>query len=51
MEVMWRVVLTVSLLWWGICSSEAKVTCKNENDHEVDWYILYKVPILNSKSP
>uniref|UniRef100_A0A0E9XWW5 Uncharacterized protein n=1 Tax=Anguilla anguilla TaxID=7936 RepID=A0A0E9XWW5_ANGAN len=30
MEVMWRVVLTVSLLWWGICSSEAKVTCKNE---------------------
>ncbi|KAF3701669.1 Plancitoxin-1 [Channa argus] len=38
---MWRLVLTVSLL---CCSSEASVTCKDENDGEVDWFILYKAP-------
>ncbi|CAK6980580.1 uncharacterized protein LOC122968138 [Scomber scombrus] len=39
--VMWRLVLVVSLL---CCSSEASVSCKDENGAEVDWYILYKTP-------
>ncbi|KAK2818498.1 hypothetical protein Q5P01_024059 [Channa striata] len=38
---MWRLVLTVTLL---CCGSEASVTCKNENNGQVDWYILYKAP-------
>ncbi|XP_044190458.1 deoxyribonuclease-2-alpha-like [Thunnus albacares] len=38
---MWRLVLTVSLL---CCSSEGQVTCRDENNGEVDWYILYKTP-------
>ncbi|XP_026209563.1 plancitoxin-1-like [Anabas testudineus] len=38
---MWRLVLTVSLLCW---SSEGKVTCKNNMNDEVDWFIIYKAP-------
>ncbi|XP_067340238.1 plancitoxin-1-like [Channa argus] len=38
---MWRLVLTVTLL---CCGSEASVTCRDENNGEVDWFILYKVP-------
>ncbi|KAM9338350.1 plancitoxin-1-like [Symphorus nematophorus] len=42
---MWRLVLTVSLLCWGC---EGAVTCKNNNNGAVDWYILYKAPTLQS---
>ncbi|XP_004561933.1 deoxyribonuclease-2-beta-like [Maylandia zebra] len=38
---MWRLVLTLTLFFLG---SEAIVTCRDNNDHEVDWYILYKAP-------
>ncbi|XP_053195592.1 deoxyribonuclease-2-beta-like [Scomber japonicus] len=38
---MWRLVLVVSLL---CCSSEASVSCRDENGAEVDWFILYKTP-------
>ncbi|XP_018545321.1 plancitoxin-1 [Lates calcarifer] len=38
---MWRFVLAVSLL---CCSSDASVTCKDENGGQVDWFILYKAP-------
>ncbi|CAK6980581.1 deoxyribonuclease-2-beta-like [Scomber scombrus] len=38
---MWRLVLVVSLL---CCSSEASVSCRDEKNNEVDWYILYKTP-------
>ncbi|XP_053195549.1 deoxyribonuclease-2-beta-like [Scomber japonicus] len=44
--VMWRLVLVVSLL---CCSSEASVSCKDENGAEVDWYILYKTPKSQEK--
>ncbi|GLD56863.1 deoxyribonuclease-2-beta-like protein, partial [Lates japonicus] len=44
---MWRFVLAVSLL---CCSSDASVTCKDESEGEVDWYILYKAP-KNEKNP
>ncbi|XP_074547058.1 deoxyribonuclease-2-beta-like [Halichoeres trimaculatus] len=44
--VMWRFVLTVTLLSWG---SDGAVTCKNENDADVHWYILYKAPNLPKK--
>ncbi|XP_053195548.1 deoxyribonuclease-2-beta-like [Scomber japonicus] len=43
---MWRLVLVVSLL---CCSSEASVSCKDENGAEVDWYILYKTPKSQEK--
>ncbi|XP_038590334.1 plancitoxin-1-like [Micropterus salmoides] len=42
---MWRIVLTVSLLCWG---SEGKVSCKNNNNGDVDWFILYKAPKLQA---
>ncbi|KAJ8249766.1 hypothetical protein COCON_G00229820 [Conger conger] len=44
---MWRV-LTLSLLCWDLCSSEDKITCRDENGVGVDWYVLYKVPKLNN---
>ncbi|KAK2818504.1 hypothetical protein Q5P01_024065 [Channa striata] len=37
----WRLVLIVTLLR---CSSEASVTCRDENNGEVDWFIIYKAP-------
>uniref|UniRef100_A0A3Q3XR18 Deoxyribonuclease-2-alpha n=1 Tax=Mola mola TaxID=94237 RepID=A0A3Q3XR18_MOLML len=43
---MWRFVLTVSLLCWG---SEGTVTCRDNNNGEVDWYILYKAPKSSQK--
>ncbi|XP_038594684.1 deoxyribonuclease-2-alpha-like [Micropterus salmoides] len=39
--IMWRLVLTVSLLCWR---SEGRVTCRNITSGEVDWFILYKEP-------
>ncbi|XP_070845518.1 deoxyribonuclease-2-beta-like [Chaetodon trifascialis] len=38
---MWKLVWTFSLFCW---SSEARVTCRDENNGEKDWYILYKAP-------
>ncbi|KAJ8374092.1 hypothetical protein SKAU_G00046720 [Synaphobranchus kaupii] len=46
-EVMWKVLLTLSLLCWGLCSS-VEISCRDKNGGEVDWYILYKVPKLNN---
>ncbi|GAA6233411.1 deoxyribonuclease-2-beta-like [Lates japonicus] len=43
---MWRIILTVGLLSW---SSEASVTCRDNNNGEVDWYIMYKAPRLKNK--
>ncbi|KAM9841609.1 plancitoxin-1-like [Aulostomus maculatus] len=43
--VMWRMVLATALL---SCSSEADVTCRDEDDREVDWFILYKAPKKDS---
>ncbi|XP_035523471.1 LOW QUALITY PROTEIN: deoxyribonuclease-2-alpha-like [Morone saxatilis] len=43
---MWRIILTVSLLYW---SSEGTVTCRNNNNGEVDWYIIYKAPKLKNQ--
>nr|XP_046230877.1 deoxyribonuclease-2-alpha-like isoform X2 [Scatophagus argus] len=40
---MWRFVLTVSLLCWR---SEGTVTCRDNNNGAVDWYIIYKAPAL-----
>ncbi|XP_044030670.1 plancitoxin-1-like [Siniperca chuatsi] len=42
---MWSFVLTVSLLCWG---SEGTVTCRDNNNGAVDWYILYKAPALQT---
>ncbi|XP_072227614.1 deoxyribonuclease-2-beta-like [Leuresthes tenuis] len=39
---MWRFILTVCLLSWS-CDGTT-VTCKDEKDQAVDWYILYKGP-------
>ncbi|XP_028258106.1 plancitoxin-1-like [Parambassis ranga] len=39
MDILLKTALTVGLLCLG---SEGKITCKNESDKEVDWYILYK---------
>ncbi|XP_028457164.1 deoxyribonuclease-2-beta-like [Perca flavescens] len=41
---MWRIFLTVSLLCW---SADGRVTCKNNNNAEVDWFIIYKVPVTD----
>ncbi|XP_029304509.1 deoxyribonuclease-2-beta-like [Cottoperca gobio] len=38
---MWRVLLTVSVLCWN---SKGDVTCRNNKDEGVDWYIIYKAP-------
>ncbi|PWA30617.1 hypothetical protein CCH79_00009161 [Gambusia affinis] len=38
---MWSFWLVFGLLCWG---SHGSVTCKNDRDAEVDWYILYKIP-------
>ncbi|KAK2820199.1 hypothetical protein Q5P01_023158 [Channa striata] len=43
---MWRLVLVVALLCLG---SEAHISCKNEKDEDVDWYILYKFPEIKDK--
>ncbi|XP_075885160.1 deoxyribonuclease-2-beta-like [Nelusetta ayraudi] len=43
---MWTFVLTISLLCWA---SEAAVTCKNNNDAVVDWFIIYKTPVVKSR--
>ncbi|XP_049460227.1 plancitoxin-1-like [Epinephelus fuscoguttatus] len=42
---MWRFVLTVSLLCWR---SEGTVTCRDNNNGIVDWYIIYKAPAKKS---
>ncbi|XP_039636430.1 deoxyribonuclease-2-beta-like [Perca fluviatilis] len=39
---MWRILLMVSLLCWS--ADGQHVTCKNEKDQPVDWYIIYKAP-------
>ncbi|KAM9841610.1 plancitoxin-1-like [Aulostomus maculatus] len=38
---MWRLVLVAALI---SCSSEGQVTCRDENNGEQDWFILYKEP-------
>ncbi|XP_023188831.1 deoxyribonuclease-2-beta-like isoform X2 [Xiphophorus maculatus] len=38
---MWSFLLVFGLLCWG---SHGSVTCKDDSDAEVDWYILYKMP-------
>ncbi|TDH02496.1 hypothetical protein EPR50_G00173600, partial [Perca flavescens] len=38
---MWRILLMVSLLCW---SADGRVTCRDNNNGEVDWYIIYKAP-------
>ncbi|XP_032418644.1 deoxyribonuclease-2-beta-like isoform X2 [Xiphophorus hellerii] len=38
---MWSFLLVFGLLCWG---SHGSVTCKDNSDAEVDWYILYKMP-------
>ncbi|KAK2863495.1 hypothetical protein Q5P01_003028 [Channa striata] len=43
---MWRLVLIVTLLR---CSSEPSVTCRDENNGEVDWFIIYKAPTQAKK--
>ncbi|XP_076742531.1 deoxyribonuclease-2-alpha isoform X2 [Maylandia zebra] len=40
MEVLWMIVLTVGLLG---SHCEGAISCKNEDDKDVDWFILYKV--------
>ncbi|XP_026030405.1 uncharacterized protein LOC113026158 [Astatotilapia calliptera] len=45
-EVMWELLLIFSLLCW---TSEGSVTCRNENNGEVDWYILYKTPSIKNQ--
>ncbi|XP_039635439.1 deoxyribonuclease-2-beta-like [Perca fluviatilis] len=42
---MWRIFLMVSLLCW---SADGQVTCRDHNNGEVDWYIMYKAPKLNN---
>uniref|UniRef100_A0A8D0AUN3 Deoxyribonuclease-2-alpha n=1 Tax=Sander lucioperca TaxID=283035 RepID=A0A8D0AUN3_SANLU len=42
---MWRIFLTVSLLCW---SADGQVTCRDNNNGEVEWYIIYKAPKLNN---
>uniref|UniRef100_A0A8D0D946 Deoxyribonuclease-2-alpha n=1 Tax=Sander lucioperca TaxID=283035 RepID=A0A8D0D946_SANLU len=44
MGVMWRIFLTVSLLCW---SADGQVKCRDNNNAEVDWYIIYKVPVTD----
>ncbi|XP_070707187.1 deoxyribonuclease-2-alpha-like [Pempheris klunzingeri] len=39
---MWTLVLIFSLLCW---SCDGQVTCRDENNGEKDWYILYKAPV------
>ncbi|TWW66548.1 Plancitoxin-1 [Takifugu flavidus] len=39
---MWGVVLTLGLILAG---SDATVTCRDNNNGIVDWYILYKAPV------
>ncbi|KAM7368497.1 hypothetical protein PAMP_012836 [Pampus punctatissimus] len=45
---MWRIILSVALF---CCSfgSLGSVSCKNKNNAEVDWYIIYKAPKLKNK--
>ncbi|XDV26324.1 hypothetical protein PO909_030072 [Leuciscus waleckii] len=43
---MWRIFLTVSLLCWSADGQD--VTCRDHNNGEVDWYIIYKAPKLNN---
>ncbi|XP_041826007.1 deoxyribonuclease-2-alpha-like [Melanotaenia boesemani] len=39
---MWRLLLTSCLLCWS-CEG-IRVSCKDESNHDVDWYIIYKGP-------
>ncbi|XP_039634762.1 deoxyribonuclease-2-beta-like [Perca fluviatilis] len=43
---MWRIFLMVSLLCWS--ADGQRVTCRDETDEPVDWYIIYKAPRLNN---
>ncbi|XP_039635423.1 deoxyribonuclease-2-beta-like isoform X2 [Perca fluviatilis] len=43
---MWRIFLMVSLLCWSADGQD--VTCRDNNNGEVDWYIMYKAPKLNN---
>ncbi|XP_017288084.1 deoxyribonuclease-2-beta-like [Kryptolebias marmoratus] len=42
---MWRIILTISLVSLGC---DGRVTCRNDNNGEVDWFILYKSPRMAS---
>ncbi|XP_054875861.1 deoxyribonuclease-2-beta-like [Poeciliopsis prolifica] len=44
---MWSFLLVFGLLCWG---ADGSVTCKNDLNAEVDWYILYKMPKMDPTS-
>ncbi|KAM4629496.1 deoxyribonuclease-2-alpha-like [Polymixia lowei] len=43
---MWQLLFGIGLLVCG-CDSKIDVKCKNEEGTPVDWYILYKLPVLS----
>ncbi|XP_075885157.1 plancitoxin-1-like isoform X1 [Nelusetta ayraudi] len=49
---MWTFVLTISLLCWGTASQPPvwpTVTCRDNNNADVDWFIIYKAPAVKSR--
>ncbi|XP_072301464.1 plancitoxin-1-like [Eucyclogobius newberryi] len=45
------VVVNLLLLLWSSEASPVKVSCKNEKNQDVDWYILYKPPGRENPKP